>query len=192
MYEMEIKAWVNPQNFVPLKDRLHQECEYRGFYDKKDRYFCEATKSSVENPASFQKIFRMRTVLQEGKEPLFLVTLKEKDFDQECEINKEIEYQVNCGTAFVDFVEALGFQEFIVKHKKSYLFQKEGFSFELNEIVGLGFFLEIEYLSKDKKNQKEISLQLKKRLVHFGIESDKIETQYYFSLLLQKQKGFPL
>lgn len=188
MYEMEIKAWVDPSIFASLKAQLEKECLYEGYFHKKDRYFCESQNNLLGVDRVGGKIFRIRSLYHEAKEPLFLVTLKEKDFLQECEINREIEYQVSSEQAFVEFAISLGFEELIVKEKKSHLFFHEGFHFELNEIVGLGFFLEIEYLSEDKEEKTSISLKLREWLTHFGISHEKIETQYYFSLLLKKRK----
>ena len=117
-----------------------------------------------------------------------ILNIKERNIIDNCECNNEIEFPIVDEKAFKKFVTLLGYKEFIKKEKISYVYKHNGFSYEINNLRGLGDFIEIEYLAESKTDKELVFKKMEAILKEFDISPSAIETNSYISLLQQKGK----
>lgn len=176
MFEIEIKARIN--NRVEIKAELEKRTTHIGSFIKKDIYY----KNELEE--SSEKIFRLRCEETSWhNKPIYRVTLKEKQTKKECEINREIEFSVDNPSQFEEFTLALGYKEFIRKEKQGELYKKGTINYELNLLVGLRDYLELETLTPDTTHHDEIQNRLIAEIKNLGIPAEQIKPEYYINLL---------
>ena len=180
MYEIEIKAWdKSPAETEKLTASF---ANYEGFFDKSDVYY----KQKVPPKQSVR--LRLEKSFVDGKEPeeKNWVTYKQKERrDDGLEVNREIEFEVSDGGAFLTMLEGLGFALSLKKHKKTKSYHYKEFHIELVEVEGLGNFVEIETLQEDEKPETVQKMQgaLYEVLEKCGISKDAVESRYYSELL---------
>ena len=67
---------------------------------------------------------------------------------------KEVEFQVSNINDFLSLITEFGFKKWITKNKVSEVYEiKPNFHIEINNVQGLGWFLEVEYLAKKDEVQ---------------------------------------
>lgn len=206
MFEIEMKARIDRP--ADLRQTLSEGARFLGEWIKKDRYFTrkgateasfgfrlrelipvEAAAFSGETPPA--AAFPSESGLGEGKEtprPGCWVTYKERRWEKECEVNREIEFSVGDGRAFAAFAAALGFESDFCKCKHTYAYEAEGITHELNEVEGLGWFLELEVLSPDSAKAGDIRHLLTQRFRQLGIEAGQVVDKSYRTLLKEAER----
>jgi adenylate cyclase class 2 len=113
------------------------------------------------------------------------------------ESNQEFEFEVSDPEAFKVFCQEFGFQVLIEKNKRVqkylYLPPKKEFALpviiELNQVEGLGNFIEIETIVKRKAQISKASQFLKSLLKKLGMPLSKIEPIPYTEMLYRKRHG---
>jgi adenylate cyclase class 2 len=84
----------------------------------------------------------------------------------------------------------MGFRPDDSKRKQGRAFSQEGITAELSEVPGLGWFIELEILADNSR--EETVTEAKKRLHCFlsglGIEKEAIESRYYTEMLRDKPR----
>lgn len=87
---------------------------------------------------------------------------------------------------YFELLDRLGFKEVlkVVKTREKYYVEK-GVTITLDEVEGLGKFIEIETLVKEKDEIPEAVEKLEKILRELGVE--KFERRSYLELLLEKR-----
>ena len=180
MYEIEIKAWdKTPAATEKLTAAF---AEYEGFFDKSDVYYKQ------KSPPNKSVRLRVEKSFVEGKAPAEKnwVTFKQKERRSDgLEVNREIEFEVSDGGAFLQMLEGLGFELSLKKHKKTKSFHFGEFHIELVEVETLGDFVEIETLQQDESAEtvKQAQDSLYEILEKCGISKDAVEKRYYSELL---------
>jgi len=128
---------------------------------------------------------------------LVFVTYKMKKVIDGIEINDEHEFEIRSlpgassgnGTAdFDEFLRMTGCTPCASKRKEGWLFSKEEINAELTKVEGLGWFIELEILAGD--NREETVSAEKEKLLSFlnelGIEKEAIESRFYTEMLKDK------
>lgn len=188
MLEIEIKAWVDDP--AALTALLDARAQLKKSVTKKDVYYCEAQADPARADPERDRIARLR-VTDKGA----VMTVKKKSVVDGVEINQEHEVGVASADEAGAVLRALGFVPFLVKEKRSKVYQQdahEGLNYELNELVGLGHFIEMETLAPDDAGPELIQERrafLKARLAELGIPEDKVEPAHYMDLLRAKGLG---
>ncbi len=165
MKEVELKAWITPENEERIQKFLDSSCVYIGRKEKYDRNFC---KSGLEKKD--KKIeFRLREEFSENDTSTgsvsnrkFWVTEKTHYHSKNgVEMNDELEFEVSDGQAFEQLVVSQGFEMFYSKEKLVEQYTQnsndpENFSilFEKLEVPNLGKFLEVEIVCEEKFLEK--------------------------------------
>lgn len=150
-----------------------------------DRYFAHPARDFAKT----DEAFRMRSVGSNN-----FVTYKGPVLDRQVKTRHEIEVPIASGAAaaaqFREILEALGFREVraVEKRRTAWRFAKSGRDFELtlDEVTGLGLFVEIETLADpDQKDvAQEILLQLAREL-----DLGTPERRSYLALLLERDRA---
>jgi adenylate cyclase class 2 len=192
--EIELKAHVLDSE--TLKVLLCEKAEYSGAFEKEDTYWFGTSGM----PLSRLRVRKEKRSLPDGSgESATFATYKNKEVKDGIEINDELEFEVNPGPEFEEFLSKMGFKPGISKRKRGWAFSHEGITAELTEVEGLGWFVELEILANgiyadgiytdgiDTGNREEAVTEGRKKLLDFlaelGIEKEAIESRFYTEML---------
>lgn len=189
-FEVELKAHVDDP--LVLKARLEG---IRGM----SVALCELKQDTYFSLPGEDALFRMRA---EHSGPSFeqmqgslVFTYKNKALKGGIEVNEEVEFSSSSDQkdSALAFFLSLGYVVYITKTKKGYLytFTVESalppLTIELVEIMGLGWFLEIEFVLGEMEKSDQGRDALLDFLSLVGIEESAIEGEYYMHMLKQKK-----
>ena len=176
---IEVETKVKVFDLEKCKNKIVEISKYKGRQIKIDDYY------TLENLKNYpKKSLRIRN--HDGK---WEINFKKRiDYKNGIYAKKETEFNVKNSEDFLKLIEDFGFKKWLRKEKITYLYEiKNNFHIELNEVKGLGWFMEIEYLTDEKginKARNEISNLMNK----LGIERKLIVKEGYTKLLWDKKK----
>jgi len=194
MKEIELKAWITPENEEKIQKFLDTKTTFIGKKEKYDRNFCKAGLEEKNKKIAF----RLREEYSENSRKFWVTEKTHYYSDNGVEMNDELEFEVSSGESFEKFVISQGFEMFYTKEKKVHqyvqkisLSQKSKVSqekadtvtilFEQLEIPKLGKFLEVEIVC-DEKFLEQAEQKIVSIFDDLGITSD-IEKAPYVVLL---------
>ena len=116
------------------------------------------------------KIMRVRDVLnpETGELQRSLMTLKVEG--QAKLVSDEYEFAVDDGNAERQMLTALGWQEIVTVDKVRLESKTEDYTICIDEVAGLGLFIELEILTEDDANVKNIQQQMCNFLKNLNID----------------------
>ena len=177
MLEIELKAVVgDPQS---VEQRLGGFLDYAGEVDKADEYW----SLPLADPAIPAMGFRLRVRTEPGKTT---VTFKEKAYDGNVEVNREVEFGILDPDAFRLFLDRMSAKFIYRKTKKGKMWKGEGLLVaELVDVDGLGCFLEVETLcaESDELDMAGLKSSLMEVIAGCGLGSNDLEPRSYSQLL---------
>lgn len=189
--EVELKAHVEDPSHIQKRIEALRGISTAVCEIKEDIYFCKKGEDAL---------FRLRT---EQRGPSFaqmqgslLFTYKTKQMKEGIEVNDEVEFTAPSDQyeGALQFFLSLGFVIYITKTKKGYCYtyapdkKLPPLTLELVEVVGLGWFVEMEYVLENTLLVEEAKLGLLALLAELGIEKSAIESGYYMHLLKETKK----
>lgn len=160
---------------------------------------CELKEDTYFSLAGEEPLFRMRL---EQSGPSFdamqgslVFTYKDKTIREGIEVNEEVEFTCPAteGPSALQFFLSLGYDLFITKTKRGcrYTYPMDRclppLTVELVEVVGLGWFLEMEFVLDDTSKVGLAKDCLLRFLALVGVESSAIEEEYYMHMLKKKK-----
>ncbi len=178
MIEVELKGYADDKIFEKVRERfkfMRKEVHEDIYYQHPCRDFSKTDEA-----------LRIRIKRFNGHFEVFL-TYKGPKLDTMSKTRKEIEVPISDVDAYSALLSYLGFKEVLTirKVREKYYVEK-GVTITLDEVEGLGKFIEIEKLVKEGENiQKEVR-KLRMILKNLGVE--KFERKSYLELLLEKLK----
>jgi len=177
--EIELKARIDEEEVADILDRVPIFADFVSETVKEDRYYAPGDLSLGDADFRDPRLFRIRVVGGES-----VVTLKRKSIECGIEVSEEIEFAVGSAAEFEKFADAIGYRFLIGKRKRSRIHKRGALTIEINEVDGLGFFCEIEFLRPD--DEPDIAgckSRLLEILAELGIPEDAIEGRPYNDLL---------
>jgi len=183
--EIELKAWIDDPE--QLRQHLKATAESIGVSHKLDLYLCGSEADPLNCDPRRDRIVRIRDL---GKE--CLLTVKHKQIEDGIEVNVESELGVDGAAAAEELLRALGFQAFLRKEKRTELFRDREtpeLVYELNEIVGLGWFIELEWLLPAESGAEQLAAvreRLQGALAALGVDPERIEPRLYMEMLRER------
>lgn len=116
------------------------------------------------------KLMRVRDVLnpETGELQQSLMTLKVEG--QTKLVSDEYEFAVDDGNAARQMLTALGWQEIVTVDKVRLESKTEDYTICIDEVAGLGLFIELEILTEDDANVKNIQQQMCNFLKNLNID----------------------
>ena len=179
--EIELKAHV--QDSKALKALLFKTAEYSSSFEKEDTYWV----SGLALPIPRMRVRKERRSLHGGSVvQATLATYKIKEVRGDIEVNEELEFEVNPGQEFEQFLESLGFKPGVCKRKQGWAFSYKGIIVELVDVEGLGWFIELEVILAAGSREEAVEENRRKLLAFLddlGISRDAIESRYYTEML---------
>lgn len=128
------------------------------------------------------KIMRVRDVLnpETGELQQSLITLKVEG--QVKLASDEYEFAVDDGNAARQMLTALGWQEIVTVDKVRLESKTEDYTICIDEVAGLGLFIELEVLAEDDANANNIQQQMYSFLKNLNIDGELWKTPYDTSI----------
>ncbi|WP_297499466.1 class IV adenylate cyclase [Thermococcus sp.] len=176
MIEVELKGYADEETFERVREKyrlLRREHHEDTYYRHPCRDFSKTDEA-----------LRIRVKRFNGHFEAFM-TYKGPKLDSESKTRKEIEVELTDPDRHTQILESLGFTEVltVVKEREKYYVEK-GVVITLDEVEGLGKFIEIETLVDDKEKVPSLVEKLRKILLDLGVK--KFERRSYLELLLGK------
>ncbi len=144
-------------------------------------------------------LFRMRAEQQgpsfEQMQGTLVFTYKNKSRKCGIEVNEEVEFTSSIDQAepALSFFLGLGYEVYITKTKKGYLYtypvaaDLPPLVIELVEVLGLGWFIEMEFVLEDEGKVGQAKQALLDVLSLLEIKESAIEGEYYMQMLKKKK-----
>lgn len=176
MIEIELKGYADERIFRRVRERF----EFMRKEKQEDLYFQHPCRDFAET----DEALRIRIKKFNGHFEAFL-TYKGPKLDRISKTRREIEVPINDVDAYIDILHSLGFREVIsVEKTREKYYVEKGITITLDEVEGLGKFIEIEELAGGDANIELEVEHLKKMLLDLGVK--KFERRSYLELLLQR------
>jgi predicted adenylyl cyclase CyaB len=176
-FEVEFKAWLQEPDAIERK--VAKLGSLRKDTLKEDIYF----RPRGDNSRVPANRFRLRR--ESGSAT---VNFKRKVLSGSVEVNQETEFNVDDTFAFFSFVDAFGFEPFVVKRKQSRVYQVGRAGLELNQVEHLGHFIEIEILCEKESEVEFARVELGRLYNRLALPPEAIETRYYIDMI---QEAYP-
>jgi putative adenylyl cyclase cyaB len=97
-------------------------------------------------------------------------------------VSDEYKFAVEDGDMARQMLTALGWQEFITVDKVRHESKTEDYTICIDEVAGLGLFIELEVLAEDDANANNIQQQMYSFLKNLNIDSELWKTPYDTSI----------
>lgn len=175
---IEVESKIRVKNVPEARRRIKSIASFVENERKKDTYF---TFGSVKGYP--KKGLRVR-----DKGDKVEVNFKQWiSYKKGVHAKKEVEFQVSDLSGFFELLKEFGFKEWVKKDKFTELYRtKDKVNVELNNVKGLGWFIEIEILCQ--KNEVEKSRKRVDELIEvLGFGKKDIEGKGYTRLLWEKK-----
>lgn len=177
---IEVEAKVLVRNPDAIRKKAGVLGKFIGKQKKVDDYY------TLESPGHYpEKSLRIRKV-----DGYHVVNFKHRlSYEKGVDAKKEVEFKVSNIEDFLRLIEDFGFRKWVTKEKECEIFEiKKNFHIELNKVKGLGWFVEIEYLS-DKKGMRKARNEVFIVLEKLGFRrEDSIKSGYTKQLWDKKNK----
>lgn len=189
--EIEIKAWVD--DLEGLEKEVMKIADFIGAEEKEDIYYHfyplgRVTYDKGDGVSEYEKplAFRLR---KSGE--INTLTWKKKIVRENMEENIEREFTLSDYGTARDFIAYLGAWEYIRKSKRSRVYRRGDVQIELNHVVSLGDFIEIEKIVSESEPDKveQARNEVRSLLEELGVPSEKIEKRFYTDLLQEVWNG---
>ena len=179
-FEVESKIEVKKEDLEVIRDRVKKIARFTKRQNKFDQYF------SLKKAFYPRKAFRIRS---DGKENI--VNFKEwikKFWGEGVVVKEEYEFKIENKEHFLALMKDLGFKEWIKKLKISETYRHKKYkklNIEINEVKGLGHFIEIEYLAK-KSEINTAKYLIVKTIKDLKLNKNNIDNTGYTKMLWKK------
>ncbi|AAL81983.1 adenylate cyclase [Pyrococcus furiosus DSM 3638] len=176
MYEVELKGYANDEIF----ERVREKFEFMRREIHEDIYYQHPCRDFSKT----DEALRIRIKRFNGHFEAFL-TYKGPKIDERSKTRLEIEVEIDDVDKYSQLLELLGFREIltITKTREKYYVEK-GVTITLDDVEGLGKFVEIETLVKNEEEIPQAVEKLEAILREIGVEQ--FERRSYLELLVEK------
>lgn len=138
MIEVETKASLGSRSIDEIRKRAGELGKYSGTVNKIDDYY------TLENLKGYPK--KSLRVRRAGG--FYIVNFKQRQsFQDGIHAKKEVEFEASDIRCFLNLINDFGFKKWLTKEKRCETYKiKSNFNIELNNVKGLGWFVEVECL----------------------------------------------
>lgn len=176
MIEVESKAKINDSNAFRIAARSLGR--FVGKQEKIDDYY------TLEKPGRYpKKSLRIRK-----RQGHYEINFKHSlGYQHGVHAKKETEFIVKDVNDFLAVINEFGFRKWLRKEKTTELYEiGKNFHIELNNVKGLGWFVEVEYLA-DEQHIAYARKKVEEVLVKLGIKKNQIIKPGYTKMLWDKR-----
>ncbi|WP_456367844.1 class IV adenylate cyclase [Thermococcus sp.] len=177
MIEVEVKGYADEEVFKRVRENfqlIRREYHEDTYYQHPCRDFSKTDEA-----------LRIRIRRFNGHFEAFL-TYKGPKIDSLSKTREEIEVPIEDPDAHARILEALGFTEVLTVEKvREKYYVEKGITLTLDEVEGLGKFVEIEAMTEDREKVPELVEKLRSMLHELGVK--KLERKSYLELLIERE-----
>lgn len=179
MKEIEVKAKI--ENIEIVKEKIATlGCQFGNELIQEDVIFLPVG-------IKYNEIVKGTPVVRvRNSNGVITLTLKKRVIEGSELIKLEKEIIINDKQKAIEIIEHMGFHEVVRVNKKRIECEHDEMTICLDEIEGLGNFIEVEKMS-DNENETKVQSQLVDFLVTLGIENENIVTKGYDTLIYEKR-----
>ncbi|WP_456487313.1 class IV adenylate cyclase [Candidatus Alkanophaga liquidiphilum] len=170
MFEVEVKARIGEET----KGLIRARCSFLREERHVDIYFDAPHRRLAESG----EVLRLRQVNERA-----MLTYKKGRADADVRVREELEVSVESGDAVAKILKKMGFRVLAEIRKRREVFEFNGCHVSLDDVEGLGEFLEVEVKSEDVSSAKKRILAL---LQELGVSIAAVEKRPYIQLYLEK------
>ncbi len=172
-YEVELKARIKDPKRI--RQKIKKIARFVKKIKKVDYYY------TPEKGGYPTKSLRIR-----NQGSFHLVNFKKRiSYLQGIYTKKEVEFNLEDIKGFLAVLKEFGFRLWMIKHKESEVYKYKFANIELNHLRGLGWFIEVEILTRNKVSEARKTILTIFKLL--GINKKDIEKKGYTRLLWEKQ-----
>ena len=176
---IEVEAKVRISNVAKVRKAIKKIGKYKGREKKVDDYY------TLESLGSYPKeSLRIRK-----RQRFYEVNFKKKiSYLKGVHAKEENEFRVSDIKGVLALIDEFGFKKWLRKEKTTETYMiKKNFNIEINKVKGLGYFLEVEYLSEEK-GIKKARAEVVRVMKELGIDKKEIVKDGYTKMLWNKKK----
>ncbi|NLC39441.1 MAG: class IV adenylate cyclase [Clostridiaceae bacterium] len=189
MLEIELKALVDTESFQDLEKKiLAHNFYFLRMHEESDHYFNAPDRDFAESDEAL-RIREQRT----GLSAQTMLTYKGAKVDPLSNTRLEVETGISDAGRMREILKFLGYRSVLTVEKKRREYRGTAEFSQINicldELAGLGSFIEIEYCAESDISQKEresIRNRLLSLLDLFGISRSKLTRKSYLELLIER------
>jgi adenylate cyclase class 2 len=177
---IEVETKVRVENIFELRKKVKSIAKFVSREKKVDDYY------TLERGNKYpRKSLRIR---KKGNK--YEINFKQrKSYLKGIHAKKESEFVVSDLNNFLGLIEDFGFRKWLRKEKHCEIYEiKKNFHIELNKVKGLGWFMEIEYLT-DLKRVKKARNEILKVMKKLAVEKKDIVKEGYTKQLWDLKKN---
>lgn len=174
---IEVESKIKVEDVVLARKKVKEIAKFVRREHKIDEYYTLQKKGYPEKSLRVRKNGNKREV-----------NFKEwMSYKKGVHVKKEVEFDVSDVRDFFELLGNFGFRKWLMKDKKTELYEMDdGIHIELNNVKGLGWFIEIEILCRESavnEARKKI-IKIRKKL---GFGKKNIEKRGYTKLLWKRR-----
>ena len=162
---------------VEVKFRVDFEGMRRKIESLGASFIREELQEDVYFSLPHPRLLRVRKLKNLGKAFLTYKEIKDPGRNEEFD---ELEVEVSDFETTLEILKRLGFEEDVVVRKRRLVYRLGDVTFELNDVEGLGGFLDIEVISDDVGRAKDKIWEIAKKL---GLGEEDVEPRLYQELI---------
>lgn len=176
MIEVEVKVELTDPKMIE-RSLIAFGARPIGIKDQADTYYNAPDRDFGET----DEALRIR-----GQDKDFFLTYKGPKMDAVSKTRTEFEVSINDAYNMGEILSSLGFNPVgnVVKKRKMYRLGE--FDISLDEVRGLGYFMEVEFLAKDSHANNEKLESIFKFIEKLGISRDSTIRESYLEMLLNR------
>lgn len=167
------------------KEKLKQY-EFKGEKQTIDIYYFDPLRDNLKPDVNNQlnECLRLRT-----KGDKYYITYKVDHFDNDKVwlYSDEYETEINNIKQFENIIQLLGLKKLLTINNKKTIYQSNEYEIALEEVEGLGNFMEVEYCTDENVDVKEIKSQIQKFINNLGFSVSEELNMGKPEMLLRKE-----
>ena len=178
MLEVELKFRISQPSIIISKlEELN--AEYIDEVEEIDYYLQHPCRDFRES----DEALRIRV-----RDSICIITYKGPRFTDKAKVRSEYETRVTDFRNILNIFNSLGFRNVAIIRKKRTLYRVKDFKVSIDDVHGLGYFIEIEAASEDVKDLYKLISKIEAFAVELGLDPSKKIVKTYLELYLEADR----
>ena len=183
MFEVELKYRISQDIYDKIMRDLSSKWKFLYEVEERDIYLAHPCRDFAET----DEALRIRVERKVGEVPKIILTYKGPRVGSEGKTREEISTEVSDLDSCLRIFEKLGFKKVIEILKRRRVYSRENYTLVLDDVEGLGKFIEIECVTNSRDLVDECVRSIKKIAEELGLDESLIEKKTYLELMLEKK-----
>lgn len=185
MLEIELKASLSGIDTVQLRDALKETGFTKGLRKEETDLYFNGNDRDFRKTDEALRLRQSLVLSADSPAAKTFITYKGSKVDDRSQTRPELETAVGDFAVMKELLEKLGYTEVMTVRKEREYYHRENVTICLDQVDGLGSFIELEQVEKDLTTKKEAVIdQLLDLLASFQIPKENLLRQSYLELLM--------